>query len=165
MSTPVAVSDPLRVAWFVATGIEAEAYVEQVRATLYGAVDLIWTMGADGAKCKRCYFFTWSEFMGLPNLDAAVVGTASQGQLCINSHGRQTDRVCACALRQLFGEAALDPLAEEAAGAAFIADAASDVRDEAAMLESVKAKYGLSFLLPFKPTQHTGVAWLPGGRT
>lgn len=162
-STPVTEGDPLRVLWFVTTGVEADAYAEQVRATLYGAVDLIWRFQDGGAKAKCCYFFTFAEFFRRPELDAAVVGTSRHAQFCVNSFGRRVELVRQCNLYRLFESGVVDPHEEEARGTAFTADFPGNRRDEAAMLEGVKQKYKLDFLIPFKPTKYTATAWVGTG--
>jgi hypothetical protein len=160
LGTPTAQDEPLRVVWFVATGLDANARVDQLRATLYGAVDLIWEMDGRGARSKPCYFFTFAEFRRRPELDVAIIGTGGQGQLCLNPFGARVDLVRGCSLWQLFGEGVVDPEADEERGGAFLADFSGDRRDEEAMLALVKQKYELEHLFPFKPTQHTGMAWV-----
>ncbi len=53
-ATPTRQGEPLRVAWFLASGLEADAYVDQLRATLYGGVDLVWDFEDGKAKSKPC---------------------------------------------------------------------------------------------------------------
>lgn len=160
LATPSPTADPIRMAWFVATGVEADAYVDQLRATLYGAVELIWEIEDGAASSKRCYFFSFAEFFRSTELDAVVIGTSERGQFCLNPFSRQAQQVRSCSLAKIFGDGLVDPEKEGTEGSSFVADFSGDRRDENAMLEAVKKKYGLDFLITFKPTRHSAATFV-----
>jgi hypothetical protein len=163
-STPGS-EQPLRLVWFIATTIDGDAHLQQIEATLYGVVGLVYDIDAGRAECKPCYFFDFSEFYRRPELDGAVVGTFERGCLCLNPCSENASALRRSRLWQTFAQdgAVRDPETAERDGRAFVADFAGDRRDERAMLDGVKKKYGLEFLVAFRPVQRNAAAVLLDG--
>lgn len=161
LSTPGA-DAAFRMVWFVLSDADWRAHAEQIKTTLYGAVDLIYEMGGGTAKSKPCYLFTFSEFWRRREIDAVVVSSFSEGRVCLNAWSNRAAAFKESKLWKLHATAGAisDPEVEESAGAAFIADFEGDRRDQQAMLDGVQRKYGHRRLIPFQPTQHQAAAFL-----
>jgi hypothetical protein len=144
----------LRVIVLVAAGDHPELQVDQFQATLYGKVDLL-RADCAGVLAVPCFYFTFSDFFRLPDIDAAVVLAPAGARLCINSFAGRRDRLGESRLHKELSAAGAvtDPEAQERLGNAFLADDTDiDRRDEAAMLRYVRSKYGHPELLTFLPT-------------
>lgn len=154
-------AEALRVIWFVLRHVDWEVQAEQVKATAYGSVDLIDL--AETPMARPCYLFTFSEFWRSRDLDGIIVGNLESGRLCANPWSKRAQLFRSTTLSSFFEEmdAVSDPFKEEAEGRAFVADVQADRRDETAVLDYVRKKYGRERLIPFRPTMHRGAARLP----
>jgi hypothetical protein len=92
---------------------------------------------------KPCFFFHESLFFSHKELDAVVIDDGESIELCLNPYGPRyaTFRDGALAKRFRGAFAVLDPVAEEAAGRAFIADCAIDRRDTNEVVRYLRQKY------------------------
>lgn len=151
-ATP-ATPDTLRVLVFVAAGHDTAVQEKQFRSTLYGEVDLITHMEDHHAVARPCFYFSFSEFFRLPDVDAALTILGSRCQLFVNDFSHRLDTLRASRLYQTIDQAGavIDPRKLESAGDAFIADCDTDRRDQDAILAYVKDKYALPTAIPFEP--------------
>ena len=142
----------LRVIVFVAAGDDPDMQVEQFQATLYGRVYLL-REGDAGVVAVPCFYFTFSDFFRFNDVDAAVVITPAGARLYINSFAGRRDRLRQSKLHKVLSAAGAvtDPEAQEQRGDAFLADTDIDRRDETAILDYVRRKYGRPELLTFRP--------------
>jgi hypothetical protein len=143
----------LRVIVLVTAGDQPELPVDQFEATLYGKVYLLRADGA-GVLAVPCFYFTFSDFFRLPDIDAAVVLARGGARQCTNSFARQRERLRSSKLHRglSLAGAVTDPETQERLGKAFLADTDIDRADERAMLSFVRSKYGHPELLTFVPT-------------
>lgn len=148
-SSGAEVPHDLRVVWMTGTGRDAEAKYYQFIATLYGSTNIL---ERDKPDMKPCYFFRNSDFFRFrERLDGAVAAYLSGDivtmKLCLNpyAHGWQALRDSPYAKR--FTTGLIDPLAEEAAGEAYVADTDTQRTDQGAVLSYLQAKYGTGPLM------------------
>lgn len=149
VSTGSELAHDLRVVWLTGIGRDAEAKCHQFIATLYGSTNIL---ARDQPGMKPCYFFRNGDFFRFGDrLDGAVAahlsGNTVTMKLCLNpySHGWQALRDSPFAKQ--FPTGLIDPLAEEAAGEAYVADTDADRVDHGAVLSYLEAKYGTGPLM------------------
>lgn len=134
-----------RIIWFTATGFDAEAKRERFIDTLYGSTT-IFQRSRPGR--KKCYFFRNSDFFRYgEQLDGAVVavpqGNSVAVRLCLNPHSKRWQSLRDSPFASNFKFGLIDPVAEEAAGKAYIADTDIPRTDTAAVIRYLEVKYGL----------------------
>ena len=141
---------------------DPETHAEQFQSTLYGMVDLLIPAENGHARAIPCYYFTFSEFYNLPEVDAALILIPGGAKICLNSFSTRLHEFRKTSLCQLLASvgAVSDPEEREKQGKAYIADCSLDRRDESLIREYVRRKYKLTHLPPhlpmtFSPTKLT----------
>lgn len=145
-STGLDVIHDSRIVWFTGTGFDAEAKHYQFIATLYGSTKIFEIERRSGL--KDCYFFRNGDFYRFrAQLDGAVVahlhGHQVTAKLCLNPHAAGWQALRDSPFASNFKRGLIDPVAEEAAGRAYIADTALPRSDSQAVLHYLEEKYGL----------------------
>ena len=134
-----------RVVWFTGTGFDAEAKCLQFIATLYGSTK-IFELGR--RELKNCYFFRNADFFRFrEQLDGAVVaslrGSEVTVKLCLNPYSRRWEALRDLPFASKFKLGLINPVAEEAAGNAYIVDAGLPRSETGAIIRYIETKYGL----------------------
>ncbi len=131
------------------TGRDAEAKYYQFIATLYGSTNIL---EQDKTYLKPCYFFRNSDFFRFgERLDGAVAAYLSGDmvtmKLCLNPYAQGWQALRDSPYAKRFTTGLVDPLAEEAAGEAYVADTDIHRTDQGAVLSYLQAKYGTGPLM------------------
>ena len=134
-----------RIVWFTGTGFDAEARQYQFINTLYGSTR-IFQLNKPGM--KECYFFRNGDFFRFKDqLDGAVAafihGSVVTVKLCLNPHSASWQGLRDSPFAKNFKLGLVDPVAEEAAGDAYIVDTDLPRSDVAAIIRYLEEKYGL----------------------
>ena len=130
-----------RILWLQARGRHAHVQFEQFKATLYGRMNII-DLDRDNTM-RPCFFFSFSDFFRFRDvIDAAVISSNEQSQLCFNPLSPRYESFKISRLSQLLGDAVCDPPVGEAAGEAYIADFDGTRKDKDVVLELLQQKYG-----------------------
>lgn len=150
----------LRIAWLCGIERAQIAKREQFKRALYGQTQIY---DLDGDNHHRpCYFFGNSDFFRYSDaLDAAIVSTVSEATLCLNPHSSRFKELQESKLVTKFGSAVCDPMAEEAAGEAYIVDSSMDRTNEDEVLEFLRNKYGAPKLNKIDLGWHSGTMLEP----
>jgi hypothetical protein len=144
-STGADIDHDLRVLWFTGVGFYAEAKHFQFISTLYGSTQIF---ELDKPQTRECYFFRNSDFYRYGDrLDGAVAAYLSRDtvtvKLCLNSYSQGWAALRDSPYARNFTLGLVDPVAEEEAGEAYIADTDLPRSDERAILRFLEKKYGL----------------------
>lgn len=144
-STGSDVAHDLRILWFTGLEFDGEAKHFQLMETLYGSTRIF---ELDHPKMKQCYFFRNGDFFRYrEHLDGAVAaylnGDTVTMKLCLNPYSPNWMALRDSPYAKQFKLGLIDPVAEEAAGEAYIADTDIPRSDEAAVLRYLEQKYGL----------------------
>jgi hypothetical protein len=144
-STKKHVEHDIRVLWFTGVEFDAEAKHAQFMATLYGSTRIF---ELDHRQMKPCYFFRYSDFFRYRDqLDGAIAaylnGSTVTMNLCLNPYSPNWMTLRDSPYAQQFKLGLIDPVAEEEAGDAYIADTDIPRNNEAAVLRFLEQKYGL----------------------
>ncbi|MFQ3593594.1 MAG: hypothetical protein SNJ82_10490 [Gemmataceae bacterium] len=134
-----------RIVWFTSTGFDAEAKHHQFMATLYGSTK-VFELSRPGL--KDCYFFRHADFYRFKDqLDGAVVaylrGDQATVKLCLNPYSAHWEALRDSPFAGNFKLGLVDPVAEEVAGKAYIADTDADRANPHAIIRFLEQKYGL----------------------
>lgn len=134
-----------RIVWFTGTGFDAEAKHLQFMATLYGSTKIF---ELSRLKLKECYFFRNADFFRFSEqLDGAVaaflLGNTLTVKLCLNPYSSGWQLLRDSPFAKKFKLGLVDPVAEEAAGEAYIADTELPRTDSWAIIHYLEKKYGL----------------------
>lgn len=145
-STGADVAHDLRIVWFTGVGLHAEAKHFQFMSTLYGSTRIF---ELDRPQMRECYFFRNSDFYRYrDNLDGAVAaylnGDTVTMKLCLNPHAEGWKSLRDSPYARNFKLGLIDPVAEEAAGEAYIVDGDISRADEYAVIQFLEKKYGLT---------------------
>lgn len=156
------VEDPshskFHVLWLHSWGLNARLLRERFRATLFGSVQVIHPPKI----APNCYYFYNSSFFDLrQTLDAAIVSSDGELQLCVNTLSPRLDKFRNSELYQALLEGLCDPDFEEKNQCGFIADCSIDRRDSPAVIEYLKQKYNVSQLLDLNFTNHSAMIAAP----
>lgn len=144
-STGADLTHDLRVVWFTGVGFDAEAKHLQFIATLYGSTQIF---ELDGRGLRPYYFFRNSDFFRFRDqLDGAIVaylsGNTVTMKLCLNPYSGNYQMLRDSPFARKFPTGLVDPVAEEAAGEALIADTDIDRSNESAVIDYLQLKYKL----------------------
>lgn len=147
-STGAEIDHDLRIMWFTGMGYHAEARHFQLISTLYGSTRVF---ELDKAEMRPCYFFRNSDFFRYrEQIDGAVasylVGDVLTMKLCLNPHSPRWEQLRDSPFARHFKVGLVDPVADEAAGYAYIVDGDVDRSDEFGVLNYLETKYGLTRL-------------------
>ena len=111
---------------------------------------------------RPCYFFYFSDFYRYAaTIDGAIVSDEQEGTLCLNSFSPHYDDLKQSKLYQVFQDGIRDPVAEAAAGHAYIADWSGTRKDQKATLQRLKEKYNKPQLIDFQPKHYSGEMIVP----
>ena len=139
-----AMGDPeeFRLIWFVAMGATPELQIDQFRSTLYGEVPMILTNRGTTSPPIPCYYYSFSKFFDLQQIDGAIAATPQHGVFYLNTFSEKAPELRLTKLFKMFEAraGAIDPAAKELAGEALILDGAVDRRDKAACYASLLRK-------------------------
>jgi len=162
-STGSAIQHNHRIIWFTGLDFDAEAKHYQFISTLYGSTRVF---ELNKPKGKECYFFRNSDFFRYQNhIDGAVagflVGDELTIKLCLNpySPGWQTLRDSPFAAN--FKVGLIDPVAEESAGKAYIADTELPRSSTSAVIRYLEEKYGLDQVFNIDMSLASAVVSIP----
>ena len=152
-------SADFKLVWLHARGLYPDVQMQQLEATLYGAVDITdrdtWTEG--GATVKPCYFFYFNDFYQFRDtVDGAVVADDHRAKFCLNPYSLRFMELKQSTFCQAFAGGICDPLEQEAAGRAYIADWDGSRRDKKVTLRLLQEKYNRPNLLDFEFTHLSG---------
>lgn len=152
--------DTFRIIVITASKEDTERDFRQIIGTLYGSVDLLTDDQNGVAIAKTCYYFTFNEFFKMREVDAALIFTNEGSLLLLNTFRHALPRFHQTRLYLQYKErsAVLDPVAEERAGDAMIADCDIDRKEEKAVIRYIEQKYNLEHVIPFKPKMYTATA-------
>ena len=144
-STGADTEHDLRVLWFTGVGFDAQAKHFQFISTLYGSTRIF---ELDKPQMRECYFFRNSDFYRYGDcLDGAVAaylsGNTVTVKLCLNPYSQAWEALRDSPYARNFKLGLIDPVAEEAAGEAYIADTDLPRSDEHAIIRFLEKKYGL----------------------
>jgi len=146
--------------WMQCAGNDPVGQMERVRATLYGIVYL----GRRGhVEIRRCYYFDFNEFFDLRNeLDAVIVESDKDAQLCINSFSPRRHSLRQSGLYRWLEDDICDPEIIEQAGQAYSAHDCNLSRHEVqAILDFVRNKYDAPSLMLMPMMRHSGTILVP----
>lgn len=148
-STGADVQHDARVIWFTSVGFDRETKDHQAYNTLYGATK---TFDVDQcASLQDCFFFYNSEFFRHQDIDGAYLVVADQGtaivRLCLNPFSNHWARLRDSPFARNLVTGLVDPVAQEAAAEAMLVDGPVDRRDSGAVLNYLRAKYGIQKLM------------------
>lgn len=134
-----------RIVWFTGTGFDAEARQYQFINTLYGSTR-IFQLNQPGM--KECYFFRNGDFFRFKDqLDGAVAafthGNNVTVKLCLNPYSASWQGLRDSPFAKNFKLGLIDPVAEEAAGDAYIVDTDLPRSNAAAIIRYLEEKYSL----------------------
>lgn len=138
-----------RLICFVGLGHNAEARLNQVKATLYGSTT-VGDWSKKPAVLKHCYYFGFSDFYNYRGiLHGAILSDANTGNtnLCINDLSPRYREFKESSITHLFGTAAIDPRDQEREGEAYVVDSGVDRRNKHAVLDYIRQKYSLGDLV------------------
>lgn len=132
----------LRIIFHFSRGINPKAKCEQARDTLLGRTEIF---NMKDATCKPCYFFRKSDFYEYRDaFDAAIVGYVDgSGKMNLNIYLNPFSPRYEEAKQSeyLTHHSALDPIAEEANGRAYMPDQGINIENLQAILENLYEKY------------------------
>lgn len=132
----------LRIIFHFSRGINPKAKCDQAKDTLLGRTEIL---NMKDSTCKPCYFFRKSDFYEYRDaFDAAIVGyIEGSGKMNLNIYLNPFSPRYKEAKQSEFltHYSALDPIAEEANGRAYVPDEGIDVENLQAILENLYTKY------------------------
>lgn len=137
----------LRLVWYRASCDDWEFLLEQLKATLYGSVDVLdaATIASTGVQARPCYFWSHAAFRKLPNVDGVVACFGPGGRLHPNPFSERVGRLQAStlyrAMEQMDAVTAIHK--EEQLGLAYVLDGHLPDYEEATKLEDLRRRYGL----------------------
>jgi hypothetical protein len=114
--------------------INARVVSEQLVDTLYGRTNVI--EYGKPPQPKPCFFYRNSDFYRRQEIDAAIVGHvethvgSAKLKICLNPYSPRYQKLKASEFLLPFGQAVLDPIAEEEAGRAYIPDAEVERKEQ-----------------------------------
>ncbi len=135
-------------------------------ATLYGSTRIF---ELDHSVMKQCYFFRNGDFFRFKeHLDGAVAafinGNSVTVKLCLNPYSPNWEALRDSPYARHFKHGLIDPVADERAGEAYIADTDIDRRDEAAVLKYLETKYGLQRVMNMDMSLASAAVQVPNER-
>lgn len=143
-------SHDLRIVFHFSRGINPKAKCEQAKDTLLGRTNIF---NMKDSTCKPCYFFRRSDFyLYRDAFDAAIVGYIEANGVAnltiyLNPFSPRYER--AKQSKFFIQHSALDPMAEEASGKAYIPDEGLDVEKPAEILNNLSTKYDNKMIQQF----------------
>lgn len=166
VSTGAELDHDLRIVWLTGVGRDAEAKYHQFIATLYGSTSII---ERDKPGLKPCYFYRNSDFFRYSNhLDGAVAahlsGNTVTMMLCLNPYSLGWQALRDSPFAKQFTTGLVDPLAEEAAGEAYVADTDQDRTDQGAVIAYLQEKYRTGPLMKIDMNMASVEIAVPGNK-
>jgi hypothetical protein len=131
--------------WLHAEGIDPESQFQQFSHTLFGLAR-VFTL-RDRNFDYKCYFFHESAFFRLRNaLDAAIISTPKEAQLCLNTYSPRVNALRQSTLARALEGGICDPETLERKGLAIVADCGADRRNSSEVIRFLQEKYGAELL-------------------
>ena len=144
-----------------ATGMHASEKLSQFEASVFGTKDII-HMGGGDPNIKRCYYFGHSDFFNNRDiLDGAFTSSDQIARLCINSLSPNYPKILNTKFVRVFQSGVIDPVEQEAHGAAYLLDADISRNDEESLKQYLQAKYNLGQIVPFNWPQISVASRIP----
>ncbi len=134
-----------RILWLVAAHPDSSFVLTSVEKRLYGLEDIVAIGSARRPpETRRCYYYSHSDFLRFPGLDAAILSTREAGRICINSFSPRRDRLRMSRLYEILAQrsAVQDPEIEEKRGQAFLIDGRIDQSRTWEQWTFLQKKYG-----------------------
>ncbi len=165
-STGATVQHDARIIWITAVGFDAEAKHLQFMATLYGSTSIF---ELDKPQMKECYFFRNSDFYRYRDFLDGAVAAKLQGDtltmnLCLNPYGLKWRALGDSPFAKQFKTGLVDPIAQEKAGKAYIADTDLPRTNLIAVIKYLETKYGLTRIMNMDMNVATAVVAIPRDR-
>lgn len=147
--------DWYRIVWLCAMDDAQKAKFEQFKAAIYGKTQMF---DLDGNAYHRpCYFYRDSDFFRYRNtLDAAIVSTFTEVELCFNPFSAKNHEFKNSTLVKLFKDSVCDPIKDESEGYAYIVDSDIDRKNENAVMSYLRDKYNAPKLTKIDMGWHSG---------
>ena len=147
--------DCFRIVWLCAIDEAQTAKFEQFKAALYGKTQMF-DLDGDGHH-RPCYFYRNSDFFRYRNiLDAAIVSTLSQVELCFNPFSVKNVELHTSRFAKTFKDSVCDPIKDESEGYAYIVDSDIDRKNENAVMRYLQKKYNAPKLQKIDMGWHSG---------
>ena len=148
-------NDCYRIVWLCAISDAQTAKFEQFKAALYGKTQMF-DLDGDGSH-RPCYFYRDSDFFRYRNiLDAAIVSTLSQIELCFNPFSVKNIEFQTSKFAETFKDSVCDPIKDESKGYAYIVDSDVDRKNESAVMRYLRDKYNAPKLQKIDLDWHSG---------
>jgi len=141
-----------RLLWFQACGVDTELQGHQIFATIYGIKTI--TALRPKSPARNCFYAEYNDFYRFKDvLDAVILVEGDTAQFCVNSFSRVRLQLLESRLAQVFGQGIVDPVTEEKAGNAFLADFDCDRSNRPLFLKKLGDKYGGAQMREFQLNQ------------
>lgn len=142
-----------------------EIGIETVAGTLYGVKQVILPAElGDGATSIDCYYARPGVFERRPDLDAVIVSVPEGLCAFVNELSPRSGHVATARFAQRLAEhrVLVIPSHREAEGNCMLADRALDRRNEAAVVDDLRERYGRPVFCLAEPDHYTAVAHVRG---
>lgn len=150
-----------KIVWLHASGFDPELQFMQFRGSLYGLRDIL-DMGEGKGNFTECYYFDFSDFFRhKPSLDAAILTTDSELQLCINDLSPRAEQLRRSVLVEAFRGGVVDPTDLERQKRAYVADCNYDRRDKNKVISYLQEKYNKKWLVDINLAKHSTMIRVP----
>ena len=149
-----------RLLWLHAEGHDVELQKDQIKGTLYGTSDIFDLSGTTGN--KECLYFYYNDFYRFSDLlDAAIIGTYQDAQLCLNTFSPKIDEFRKSTLAKAFVQGTYDPEVHENSGNIYVADCDYNRKEERLILNYIKNKYSNDRLICIHMKNHKAFMQIP----
>jgi len=134
--------------WIHCVGRDARIHEERFRMTLFGQQTLL---SMDGPSILHAFYFLNSTFWHCRNsLDGVFLSVGDNLRLCVNTLGVDEQRLRASQVFAAHSNALCDPRALQQDPSILFVDGSVDRKNESAVLDFLRAKYGLNHLQKFQ---------------
>ena len=135
-----------RILWLVAAHNDSYFVLSCVEKRLFGLENVVAIKSFQIPPItKRCYYYSYSDFIRCPDLDAAILSNLQVGYMCVNSFSHRRQALRSSRLYNILNKkgAIRDPEIEESEGAAFlIGEKNIDRSSIGGQWKTLKQKYG-----------------------
>lgn len=134
-----------RILWLVAAHPDSSFVLSSVEKRLYGLENLVAIRSSrEPPETRVCYYYSHSDFLRFPRLDAAILSTREVGHICINSFSPRRDQLRLSRLYEILAQsgAVQDPEIEEKRGHAFLIDGLINRSPRGEQWNFLRKKYG-----------------------
>ncbi len=134
-----------RLLWLVAAHPDSSFVLSSVERCLYGLENLVAIRSTrQPLETRVCYYYSHSDFLRFPALDAAILSTREAGRMCINSFSPRRDQLRMSRLYEILAQSGTiqDPEIEEKRGHAFLIDGPINRSPKGEQWNFLRQKYG-----------------------